>query len=72
MCTALCGAGRLNELFAGRPFSTLDLTLEEIEQDAQRRQRYMLLILDNHDQFDEGLKMRRLSAEVLNQLRHII
>ena len=60
------------DLFAGRPFSTLSLTLEEIEQDAQRRQRYVFLILDNYDQLDEGLKTRRLSAEVLNQLRHII
>ena len=60
------------ELFAGRPFSTLSLTVDEIEQDAQRRQRYVCLILDNYDQLDEGLKAGRLSAEVLNQLRHII
>ena len=60
------------ELFAGRPFSTLSLTLEEIEQDAQRLQRYVCLILDNYDQLDEGLKTGRLSAEVLNQLRHLI
>lgn len=60
------------ELFTGLPFSTLALTLDDIEQDAQRRQRYVFLILDNYDQLDEGLKTRRLSAEVLNQLRHII
>ena len=60
------------ELFTGHPFSTLSLTLDEIEQDAQRRQRYMFLILDNYDQLDEGLKTGRLSAAVLNELRHII
>ena len=60
------------ELFAGRPFSTLDLTLEEIERDAQRRQRHVVLILDNYDQLDEGLQTGGLSAKVLNQLRHII
>lgn len=60
------------ELFTGRPFSTLSLTLEEVELDAQRRQRHVVLILDNYDQLDEGLKTGRLSAEVLNQLRHII
>ena len=59
-------------LFAGRPFSTLDLTLEEVERDDQRRQRHVLLILDNYDQLDEGLQTGRLSAEILNQLRHII
>lgn len=59
-------------LFAGRPFSTLDLTLDEIEQDAQRRKQYVCLILDNYDQLDEGLQTGRLSAEILNQLRHII
>ena len=32
----------------------------------------MFLILDNYDQLDEGLQTGRLSAEVLNQLRHII
>ncbi len=32
----------------------------------------MCLILDNYDYLDEGLKTRQLSAEVLNQLRHII
>ena len=59
-------------LFAGRPFSTLSLTLDEIEHDAQQRKQYVLLILDNYDQLDEGLQTRRLSAAVLNQLRHII
>ena len=59
-------------LFAGRPFSTLSLTLDEIEQDAQRRKQYVCLILDNYDQLDEGLQTERLSVEVLNQLRHII
>ena len=33
------------ELFAGRPFSTLDLTVEEVERDAQRRQRHVVLNL---------------------------
>ena len=60
------------ELFAGRPFSTLDLTVEEVERDAQRRQRHVVLILDNYDQLDEGLQTGRLSAGVLKQLRHII
>ena len=60
------------ELFAGRPFSTLDLTLEEIEFDAQRRQRSVCLLLDNYDQLDEGFQTGRLSAGVLKQLRHII
>ena len=55
------------ELFAGRPFSTLSLTVDEIEQDAQRRQRYVCLILDNYDQLDEGLKAGRLSATEQNR-----
>jgi len=59
-------------LFAGRPFSTLSLTLDEIEQDAQRRKRYVYLILNDYDQLDEGLQTGRLSVEILNQLRHII
>ena len=59
-------------LFAGRPFSTLDLTLDEIEQDAQRRKRYVYLILNDYDQLDEGVQTGRLSAADLNQLRHII
>ena len=59
-------------LFAGRPFSTLDLTLDEIEQDAQRRKRYVYLILNDYDQLDEGVQTGRLSAAILNQLRHII
>ena len=59
-------------LFAGQPFSTLSLTLDEMEHDAQRRKQSVFLILDNYDQLDEGLQTGRLSAEVLNQLRHII
>lgn len=59
-------------LFAGRPFSTLARTLDEIEQDAQQRKQYVCLILDNYDQLDEGLQTGALSAEILNQLRHII
>ena len=59
-------------LFIGRPFSTLDLTLDEIEQDAQRRKRYVYLILSDYDQLDEGVQTGQLSAAILNQLRHII
>ena len=59
-------------LFAGRPFSTLSLTLDEIEQDAQRRKRYVYLILNDYDQLDEGVQTGKLSAAILNQLRHII
>ena len=59
-------------LFAGQPFSTLSLTLDEIERDAQRRKQYVFLILDNYDQLDEGLKSGALSTRVLDQLRHII
>ena len=59
-------------LFAGRPFSTLSLTLDEIEQAAQRRKQYVYLILNDYDQLDEGVQTGRLSAAILNQLRHII
>ena len=60
------------ELFAGRPFSTLSLTLDEIERDAQRCQRSVCLLLDHYDQLDEGLQTRRLSATILSQLRQTI
>ena len=59
-------------LFAGRPFSTLSLTLDEIEQDAQRREQYVYLILNDYDQLDEGLKTGAISVEILNEVRHII
>ena len=60
------------EQFEQYPFTALSEALDYIEGLSQQLKKQILLIFDEYEKLEEGLKTGKLTTEVLNQLRNIV